>query len=147
MEAGARRQRDTARAMSEGNIEIIRRCFEALNSGDVETAKQYADPDCELRTLTAGVAGRPYRGPAGLEQYFADADESWATMKQTPLRFIEVDDERTIVVVRFQATGKGSGVEIDQEVTPIWSIRAGKVIRVENHPTLAEALEAAGLSE
>ena len=133
--------------MSEENIEIIRRCFEALNRGDRETAKQFAHPDCVIHTRTSAVAGRRYRGPAGVDQWFADVDESWATIEQTPQRFIEVDDERTIVVVRFQATGRGSGVEIDQETAPIWSVRAGLVTRVETHPTLAEALGAAGLSE
>ena len=100
--------------MSEENIEIIRRCFEALNRGDRETTKQFAHPDCVIHTRTSGVAGRRYRGPAGAEQWFADVGESWATIEQTPQRFIEVDDERTIVVVRFQATGRRSGVEIDQ---------------------------------
>lgn len=119
--------------MSEENVEIIRRCFEALNRSDLETAKQFADPDCALRTRFGDVAGRPYRGPEGVEQWFADVEESWATIEQTPLRFIEVDDERTNVVVRVQATGRGSGVEIDQETAPIWSVRAGKVTRVETH--------------
>ena len=133
--------------MSQENIEIIRRCFEALNRGDREAAKQFADPYCELRTRTGDVAGRAYHGPEGVEQWFADVEESWARIHQIPVRFIEVDDERSIVVVRFQATGRGSGAEVDQETAPIWSIRAGLVTRIETHATLAEALQAAGMSE
>jgi ketosteroid isomerase-like protein len=58
---------------------------------------------------------------------------------------IEVDAERTIVELRFEARGKASGVEIAQTLVAIWTVRNGKVTRVENYPTLNEALGAVGL--
>jgi ketosteroid isomerase-like protein len=127
------------------NQEVIRRGFEALNNGDLEAAKALADPECEIRTLTTSLAGRTYRGHAGVEQWAADAAESWESLRQTPEQMIEVDAERTIVELRFEARGKASGVEIAQTLVAIWTVRNGKVTRVENYPTLNEALGAVGL--
>jgi ketosteroid isomerase-like protein len=131
--------------MSEETTEFIRRSYELANAGDVEQAKALAHPDCELDTRFAALAGHAYRGHEGIEQWFADVEESWEGVKQTPLRFIELDEERTIAVVRFEARGRASGVHIDQEIAVIWTIRDGKCARLETHGSLNEAFEAAGL--
>jgi ketosteroid isomerase-like protein len=133
--------------MSQENVEVIQRGYECLNTGDVEGAKGLVDNNCELRTRFTSLAGRPYRGHAGVAQWFADVADSWVDMRQTPQRFIEIDDERTIVCTRIQASGRTSGVEVDVEIASIFTVRGGKVVVVETHPTLAEALKAAGLSE
>jgi ketosteroid isomerase-like protein len=133
--------------MSEENEQVIRRGFEALNRRDLEAAKALADPECEIRTRTTALAGRTYRGHGAVEQWFADMAESWEDVRQSPERMIEVDDERTIVELTFEARGKASGVEIVQTLVAIWTVRNGKVTRAENYSTLDEALEAAGLSE
>jgi ketosteroid isomerase-like protein len=133
--------------MSEENEQVIRQGFKALNEGDLEAAKALADPECEIRTRTTSVAGRTYRGHAGVEQWAVDAAESWEGLRQTPERMLEVDEERTIVELRFEARGKGSGVEVAQTLVAMWTVRDRKVTRVENYATLNEAREAAGLEE
>ena len=139
---------DTSRrAMSEENGQVIRRAFDALNRGNLDAAKRLADPECEIRTLTSSVADRTYRGHAGVEQWFADAGESWEAISQTPERFIAVDAERTVVHLRFKARGKGSGVEINQMATAMWRVCDGKVREVRNYATIDEALQATRLSE
>jgi ketosteroid isomerase-like protein len=127
------------------NEEVIRRGYEAISRGDVAAAKTLLHPDCELLTLFGGVAGRTYRGHEGIDAWFADMQESWEEVEQTPERFIEVDGERTIAVVRFRGRGRGSGIEIDQRLAGVFTIRGGKGIRVETYASLDEALEAAGV--
>ena len=131
--------------MSEENEQIIRRAFDALNRGDLGAAKRLADPECELRTRTTSLADRTYRGHAGVEQWFADVGESFEAVRQTPKRFIGVDAERTIVQLRFEARGKGSGAEINQMLTAMWRVRDGKVTQIRNYATVDEALEATRL--
>ena len=51
--------RDTAWAMSEENVEVIRAVFEAWNAGDMDAVRETHDPDVILRT----VADWPEQGP------------------------------------------------------------------------------------
>lgn len=125
--------------MSHENQELIRRAYDAMNRGDVEAAKAIADPSIELRTPLTRVAGRVYRGLAGIDDWFADVEEAWDVLEQTVERFIEVSAETTIIVVRFSARGRASGVQVAQELASVWTIRNNKVVRVETYPTLDEA--------
>jgi ketosteroid isomerase-like protein len=125
------------------NETVIRHSFEALNALDIEAGKRLMDADIELETRFTSVAGRPYRGHTGLELWAAELDESFESMKQTPERLVPLDSERTIVVTRVQARGRGSGVHIDQTLASIFTVRAGKVTRIESHETLEDAVRAA----
>jgi ketosteroid isomerase-like protein len=126
------------------NERVIRRLYEALNADDLEAGIELTAPDIELETRFTSLAGRPYRGHEGVAQWAADVNESWEDMKQTPERFVALDSQRTIVVARVQARGRGSGVHVDQTLASIITVDAGKVTRVEGYPTLEEALRAAG---
>jgi hypothetical protein len=41
----------------------------------------------------------------------------------------------------------GGGIEIDQELTHLWTLCDGKAVRLETYSTKREALEAAELAE
>ncbi len=94
--------------------------------------------------MFTSLAGGSYTGYAGVERWFADVVESWTDLDLELQDFIEVDAERTIVLVRFKGRGRESGVEIDQEFAATWTFRAGKAVRVETHPSLEEARAALG---
>jgi ketosteroid isomerase-like protein len=119
--------------------------YEALNADDLEAGIEMTASDIVLETRFTSLAGRPYRGHEGVAQWAADVNESWEDMKQAPERFIPLDSERTIVVARVRARGRGSGVHIDQTLASIITVQAGKVTRVEGYSTLDEAFRAAEL--
>jgi ketosteroid isomerase-like protein len=50
--------------MSEENVEIVRRVFEALNRGDLDALVEAYDPEVEIVTLMLGT----YHGPEGARQ-------------------------------------------------------------------------------
>jgi ketosteroid isomerase-like protein len=110
-----------------------------MNRGDSEAAKAIADPNIELRTPITRVAGRVYRGLAGIDVWFADVGEAWDGVEQIVERFIEVSADTTIVLIRFTARGKASGVQVAQQLASVWTIRNHKVVAVETYPTLDEA--------
>jgi ketosteroid isomerase-like protein len=131
--------------MTKENGELIRRGYEAISRGDVEALKELIDPECEIHSLFGSVAGRVYRGHEGADRWYADMEESFVGVEQRPERFIEVDAERMIAVVRFRGQGRGSGAEVDQRFAVICTIRDGKGVRLETYASLDEALEAAGV--
>ena len=46
-----------------------------------------------------------------------------------------------------QGRGRGSGVEVSEEILSVWTLRAGKIVRQRMFRDKAQALEAVGLSE
>ena len=60
-----------AAAMSEENIEILRRAYAALAEDGAEAVVAFADPDFEM-TTPATLASEPdtYRGHEGIRRYF-----------------------------------------------------------------------------
>jgi ketosteroid isomerase-like protein len=49
------------------------------------------------------------------------------------------------VAARFRASGRASGVEVDTCLYEVYTVRDGKVLRIDEYAHRAEALEAAGL--
>jgi ketosteroid isomerase-like protein len=135
--------------MSEENIEIVRRVYEAR--GDPEAVLAYYDPDVEFNASQfpfgrlVGGAGI-YRGHEGLRRFFREYYSAWSQIEDDYEELIDAD-ESVISVVSARGRGRRSGVEVQSSSAAVWTIRDGKIVRVTWFATRAEALEAAGLSE
>jgi hypothetical protein len=60
-------------------------------------------------------------------------------------RWIDAGQGRVVALTRQSATGRGSGVPVELTLGQIWEFAVGRVARVRNYLTHAEALDAAGL--
>jgi ketosteroid isomerase-like protein len=138
--------RDTALAMSQENVEIVRKAFEAVAVGDRERALSYADPAMVVDATRRVFNPATYRGTEGLRQMLADMDEVWKSLRPEPREFLDMGD-RVVVVGRMVAKGKGSGVEVEREFAGVWTVRNGRIVRWDLFSDRAEALEAAGVPE
>ncbi len=142
--------RDTARAMSQENVEIVRRILAANRSGpDNETrdiALALADSEIQLRSRITAVEGAEYLGHDGVRRYYDDmaAFRAW---HNEAAEIIEVSPDLVLVDNVFHATGRESGVEVKLRSAIVFVVSDGRVTRCLSYPTRAEALEAAGLSE
>jgi uncharacterized protein len=130
--------------VAQGNVEIVRTGFEALERGGVEELLPFVHPEFET-TIPSGLAVEPdtYRGHEGIRRYFDSFYEVMDEVHFIPDEFIQVG-ERVVVPVRVVARGKETGIAAEQRVFQVWSLRAGKAIRVEVFATREEAIEAAG---
>jgi ketosteroid isomerase-like protein len=136
--------------MSEENVEIVRRVYEAVDRGDAETVLALYDPNIEWEFAQSPFRGLfkhdVYRGRDGLRSFIRERyEEAWSTIEDELVELIGAG-ERVISVITTRGRGRASGVEVEMTHAGIWTIRAGKIVRVEwmSHE---EALEAAGLSE
>jgi ketosteroid isomerase-like protein len=132
--------------MSQENVGVVRRAFDAYNHGDFEAASRFLDPEVEYITLADVVEPDTYRGHEDVLGYIYSllADfEDWHT---EPEDLIDVGEQ---VVVSVRATGKGkrSGVPVEITWTSVYSLRDGIIVRIRNYAEKAEALEAVGLRE
>ncbi len=128
--------------MSQENVEIVRRCYAALDRRDWDGLWREAHPDFELRTQLQGSRLGPDEAQGFVEDQFA-AFESW---KVVPERFFESDD-RVVAYVVMRSRPRGSSAEITIKIAHVWTLRDGKVLMIETFPQREKALEAAGLSE
>ena len=127
--------------MSSENVELVRRGFEALSEGGVEALLPFIHPEFEV-TTPANLAAEPdtYRGHEGIRRYFDSFYDAMDEVRFEAREFREAGG-RVIVPTTLIARGRTTGIETEQEVVLVWSMRDGQAIRVEVFATLDEALE------
>jgi uncharacterized protein len=132
--------------MSQENVEFLRERYRQLNEGGFAAVADFVAPEFTMDS-PQGVESSQAHDKAGLQKWFEKMDEVWETLVFDPIEISALDAERVIAVVHTSGRAKGSGIEIDQELTHLWSLRDGKAVRFETYSTKQEALEAAGLRE
>jgi ketosteroid isomerase-like protein len=60
---------------------------------------------------------------------------------------IDAGNDSVVAFFHQSATGRGSGVPVEQEYAVIYELQDGQLVRMRLYIDRAEALEAAGLSE
>ncbi len=131
--------------MSQENVEMIRRVYEALARDDWDALFSDAHPDFQMTTQRGPNAGT-HRGRDAVQGFTEDYMAVFENSTVEPDRFVERGDQVVALVTR-RAQAKGGGPEIVVHNGHLWTIRAGKVASMESYPDPNEALEAAGLSE
>jgi ketosteroid isomerase-like protein len=135
--------------MSQENVEIVRRSFEAFARGDFDTAFAAHDPSTEWRTAADEPDQQTYRGIAGLRNFVGSLTDTWEGRFANVMEFEGFIDRGEWVVVPWSAQlrGKGSGVSVQVSETYAVLVQEGKIVRVEEHRSKEQALEAVGLLE
>jgi ketosteroid isomerase-like protein len=130
--------------MSQENVEIVRRSFEAFQRGDYEAAMDAIDPRIEY-DLTHFPDGKVYLGHEGIREAFRIWMGTWEDYRQELDELIDAGDDEVIALVRESGRGKGSGIELERPTAGLWTLRDGRAVRIRFYPGKAQALKAAGL--
>ena len=128
------------------NVTTVRAVFRAAGEGDEAGMLRHLDPEIEWRPTGFLTGKRAYRGHDGIRQWIADLEEVAGrgdTILTFPLEYRALDDDRVLVLGRGRLERKVS--PIDQELGWVWELRDGKVIRMTNYLSHAEARQAAGV--
>ena len=132
--------------MSDENVEIIRSGFETMQREGWQTLVSLIHPEFEL-TTPPDLAMEPdtYRGEAGLRRYFEAFEDAMEDIQIVPEGEFLGAGEKVFVPFRLSARGRETGIEATQHAFQVWTMRAGKGLRVEIFAWREQALEAAGL--
>jgi ketosteroid isomerase-like protein len=133
--------------MSQENLEILRRGFEAFVRGDWDTALADVHEDFVATRVAPMPDVTPYRGPQGLLQIFVDWTADFDEFEMTPQEFIDANDEQVVIRQRQRAVGARSGVPIEAEFWFVNTMRDRKLVRLEIYASESQALKAVGLAE
>jgi len=131
--------------MSQENVEIVRRAYEAMRVRDLGAFTELSDPEVEWipdRRIGKG----PIRGRESVIGFFLDRDAMFAQVEYEFERWSEKDDQ-VLVFLQVTGTGAASGAGFDIRIAHLWTLRDGRLVRGEGFGDRVEALEAAGLSE
>jgi ketosteroid isomerase-like protein len=133
--------------MTQENVEIVRRAFAAASEGSgVEELMPYLDPGIEWTTTGAFLEPATYRGHEGVRHYFGLMENEFEDLRNEAEELIAAG-EQVVVCSRVSGRGRRSGARVELLLHSVGSVRDGKIVRVRNYPSKAEALEAAGLEE
>jgi ketosteroid isomerase-like protein len=135
--------------MSQENVEIVRRVFDAFNEQDAEAVVTFWATAAEWRPAFIGgglMEGAVYRGHAGVREFIAMQNETWETVVADPVTIRDLG-EQALVEVHLSAVGRTSGIPVDRVTWNVFAIRDGKIAAGRVFTTKAEALEAVGLRE
>jgi ketosteroid isomerase-like protein len=124
------------------NVEIVREWWDAFARGDLDGVFALADPHVVMVTLEEG----PLYGQDAVRKNHARWIETWEEHEATVEEAIGVRDH-VFVVARLLGRGKASGVEVEQRLYDVYTLRNGRILHAEEFHEREDALEAAGLSE
>jgi ketosteroid isomerase-like protein len=114
--------------VSQQNVEMIRRGYDAWNRGDVEAIVGVMDPQVQFRGHPRLPEPGPYVGREAVKRWFENARDAWETISVRPVAFEDADD-RVVVLVSIAGRGRGSGVEVQSGLDAhIWTIAEGLVV-------------------
>jgi ketosteroid isomerase-like protein len=124
--------------MSQEYLDLVRREYEAFAARDFDALREIWHPEIEYEALDPET----YRGHEELRQGFlgwSDLYEDWWIKAGDP---IDMGDQ---VVVEETFGGRGikgssSGTLLEQAVVRLIRFKDGRIWRVKEYPTLAEAL-------
>ena len=133
--------------MSEENVEVVRRAFayEIYGVGDRIDAEAIFDPHVVMNPIHT-IDEEPSYGPDAIRDDFERWASAFEALRVTVEEVIDAG-EQVVVVAHHQGRGRESGVSVDARFYEVYTVRKGKVSRVDEFAEMADALEAAGLSE
>ena len=136
--------------MSQENVEVVRRLYEAVERGDSATVFALYHPDVECDAsrspLPRLIGGEGFRGHDGLRRFFRERAEAWENIHDKCEQLIDAGTD-VLAVVTVSGRGRTSGIDVETTMTGVWTVRDRQIVRMVWFGSHDEALEAAGLSE
>jgi ketosteroid isomerase-like protein len=132
--------------MSQENVEIVRRSFDAFLRGDFDGAMQAFHTDIAYDLTRLSPDGEVYEGHEGVRTGMRRWLGTWDDYAMEVVEYVDAGDS-VVIFFRESGRGKGSGVRIEQSVAGVWTLLDGEVVRVTPFLDRSEALEAVGLRD
>ena len=132
--------------MSQENVEIVRQAYLRVLAGERGPLPDVFDADAEYRTTPDEPEAGALRGIDEITRGFREFEEAYPDLRSEP---VEIKGKGDVVFVwtHLRAHGAASGVPVEWEYAQVYTLRAGRIIRVVEYLDRAQALRAVGLEE
>ena len=126
-----------------GEAETVREAIEALNRGDVEALLSHTRPEIEVRDPDR--TGNVVRGQDALRGFIAEWLENFNDYRIKIEELRKSPDGRIVALCTQSGRGKGSGIEVSDQINIVFGFRDGKATEYVILGDRSEALRHAGL--
>jgi ketosteroid isomerase-like protein len=132
--------------MSQQNVEIVREANAAFNRRDLDHWIEFFDPEIEYHDTPDFLGRGMHRGREAFRRHVESYLDAWSDASvETDARAV---GRQVVGRIRYTGAGRATGIEVEtREYGALYDFRAGRILRVRQFATYAEALEAAGLRE
>jgi ketosteroid isomerase-like protein len=120
---------------------------EAISASITAASAPFFTADFECVFVRDDVGRAAYSGLDGLRAAWLDWLLPWESYHAGVEDVIDAGDGRVLVLTNDHARPKGASAEVNFMGAPVWTVRDGKVARIEFYWNRAEGLRAAGLEE
>jgi ketosteroid isomerase-like protein len=125
--------------MSEENVELVRRIYDAWDR-DV-SARDFIAEDVEYVNPSYAVEPGVRHGRASFRMVRDIYEDFMIQIEE----ILDAGDD-VLVLARYTASGRGSGVPLEGEHGYVWTVRDGQAVRFQWFQSHREAYEAAGVA-
>jgi ketosteroid isomerase-like protein len=133
--------------MASANLDLVRSIFAAWERGDFRSI-DWAHPEIEYGTAD-GPSPSSVTGVAGMAEATREWMTVWHEWRVKADEYRELDDDRVLVLVRYDGRGRASGVQIATMRTAgatLFHVSGGKVTRLVFYLDRDRALADLGLA-
>jgi ketosteroid isomerase-like protein len=123
------------------NVALVREALDALGRRDLPGMLAVAHEDAELNPLIT-VWPQPYRGHAGIEQWWNDLGSMWQEFSIEVEDIRDLDDDVLLATVEWSGTPQGAGTPLTGWAAAIVRIADDKLIGLDMHLDERRALAA-----
>ena len=134
--------------MSQENVEVVRRQFQALTRRFLDAAAAFWHPGIDWRAIEGALDDvGVMRGRDALRRYYEDWFDAFDELSAEVEEVICDDEDRVAVSLHFAGRGRASGVLTQGRYYVACTVRGGQIIGGREYETRDETLEAVGLRE
>lgn len=129
--------------MSHPDVDLVRRSFDAWNTGDLDAFLGFLGDDVEWHEIEGRLDRPQSTGRAKLREGLASLFDTWEYYRLDPEEIRPLADGRLLAILRETARGRTSGLEIEGRWGYVITVRDGAIARVDAYRDPEQALEAA----
>jgi ketosteroid isomerase-like protein len=140
--------------MAPENVERVRAMLESIGPGSSidQVMDEFLDPEIEWHDVPTYPSAGVYVGHDAFKRHAIDFEEAWVDWNVDVEDIRAAGPDQVVARIRYQAVGMQSGAEMtggmaNAATGAVFDLRDGRVLRVRQFVTHAEALEAVGLLE
>ena len=132
--------------MSQENVEIALRIFDAYTRRDFDAALALMDPEVEAHNPPEVPEAGIQRGREAVRRDWEQTLELFDDFSVELEEYFDAGDD-LLVYLLYRGRSRGSSAEVVAPMAHVWTFREGKVIRFRQFLDRAEARAAVGLSK
>jgi ketosteroid isomerase-like protein len=133
--------------MSERNVELSRRWFEAYNARDIDAMLAFFDPSIEFHSTFSVVSGGVYYGHDGMRMWHRDQEDAWERdVRAEPEAYFHLG-EHTLVFYVLHGRGRHSGVAVAMPNAAVFKWSEDLIVFAQGYVHREDAVRDLGVSQ